>query len=303
MKKGYFILLLITLFIIKVNALSLDLEKPFIYFPKEGDYVLQGFTSVEDKLFTVFINSEEDKPLIKIFDIETGDLIKQFISQPVGHANDVTYNNKEKKIYVVHGNGQKIVHIFDGTNFEYLDTKNIGLPIRSMTYISDKDMYAVRTVSVGYYLKGDLSINSRIPFIVGMNFRTDVAKQGWAYNEGKLFYSTWSWIRLGGNGSNTIYVYNLEGDSINTLTTDGGIGELENVAFYEDKMILGINTYDDYISFYKTNKPDIKMEMIETVEDEIKEEKESFSYAPIIIVIIVVLIDIVLFVIYKKRCK
>ena len=64
MKKiCFFILLLFT--IIKVNALvEIDLENPIIRFPKIDDYVLQGFTNVDNKLFMVFIEPSKSKPLL-----------------------------------------------------------------------------------------------------------------------------------------------------------------------------------------------------------------------------------------------
>jgi len=301
MKKIYYLLFLFSFLLIKVNALEIDLKNPFIKFPKEGEYVLQGFTTVEDKLFTIFINPMEDKPIIKIFKIDDGSLVKSFSIQALGHANDVTYNNNEKKIYVVNGNGEKIVHVLDGETYKYLETKTINLPIRSMTYVSDRDLYAVRTVSVGYFLDNKFVATSNLPFIVGMNFRQDVARQGWAYNDGMLYYSTWSWIRFGGNGTNTIYVYTVDGDTVGRITTKAGIGELENVSFYEDQMILGINTYDDFIEFYKIKKPVIEPE--ERLENTIEEEpkKESFNYLPIIIGVSLVVV-IACFIVIKKRC-
>jgi len=283
MKKKYLFLFFLLFMAIKVQALvELDLDEPIIRFEKENDYVLQGFTIVDDNLFTVFIEETEEKPLIKIFNIKNKKLVKELKPNSVGHANDVTYNSKEKKIYIVNGNGKDVVHVFDAISYEQSIVK-LPLPIRSMTYIEDKDLYAVRMVSTGFYLNSDLSLKSKFPFVIGMNFSSDVGRQGWAHYDGLLFYSTWSWIRLGGDGTNTIYVYSISGDSLDKIITDSNIGELEDVAFYNDKMILGFNTYDDYIEFYSVDVPKVNRKIVKEQDDEeVIVKKKDFSYLYII---------------------
>ena len=302
MKKiCFFILLLFT--IIKVNALvEIDLENPIIRFPKIDDYVLQGFTNVDNKLFMVFIEPSKSKPLIQIYDLDTKKLIKEFYTSDIGHANDVTYNSKENKIYVLHGDGLSLLHVFDGTGFNYLRDIKISLPIRSITYVEDKDLYAVRTISTGFYYNSDFSLKSKLPFIIGMNMSSDVGRQGWTYYDGLIYYSTWSWVRLGGDGTNTIHVYDLGGNKLDTIVTPGGVGELEDVVFYNNKMILGINTYDDFIEFYEFDIPNIDRHVVINEEIvEVTEEKKSFNWFYIIPLVIVILFIVLLC--KRKRCK
>lgn len=293
MRKKFLFLFIILLVSVKVNALvNIDLDKPLIHFSKEGDYVLQGFTNINNKLFTVFINEDETEPLIKIFDLDTGKLIKEFKTDSVGHANDVTYNDKDNKIYIVHGNGKSIVHVFDADTYERT-VIDVSLPIRSMSYINDKDLYAVRTVSTGFYLNNDYTLKSKVPFIIGMNFSSDVCRQGWTYYNGLLYYSTWSWLRFGGDGTSTIHVYSISGTSLDKIVTKSEVGELEDVSFYNDKMVLGFNTYDDYIDFYMIDNPKVNTEVIKEDEDtEVTEEKKDKHYYLLIIPICLVLIII-----------
>lgn len=302
MKKICLFIILLFSFI-KVNALvEIDLKDPIIRFEKIDDYVLQGFTSVDNKLFTVFIDPTEQRPLIQVFDLDTKKLIKSFVTNSVGHANDVTYNNKENKIYVLHGNGFSLLHVFDGTTFDYLNDIKVPLPIRSITYVEDRDIYAVRTISTGFYFKNDFTLKSKAPFIIGMNMSSDVGRQGWTYYKGLIYYSTWSWVRLGGDGTNTIHVYDLSGNKLDVITTPGEIGELEDVVFYNDKMILGINTYDDYIEFYEVDIPKITIQNKVTEDDieEALEESNSFKWYYLVIPIVIIILD---FIIIKKNKK
>ena len=183
MKKICLIIFLLCSFIIKVNAqIVFDLKDPFISFDKEEDYILQGFTSVDNKLFCLFINGDDSKSKIKVFDLDTNKLIKSVDYQSLGHANDVAYNSKENKIYVLHGDGKTTLHVFDGKTFEYIEDKHTSIPLRSLTYIDDKDLYAGRSISVGFYFNSDYQMIQKVPFIMGMNFTSDVARQGWTYH-------------------------------------------------------------------------------------------------------------------------
>ena len=63
----------------------------------------------------------------------------------------------------------------------YEDQFEIGLPIRSITYVEDDDIYAVRTVSVGFKYDSKFNLISKVPFVIGLNFSADLGRQGWAY--------------------------------------------------------------------------------------------------------------------------
>ena len=85
------------------------------------------------------------------------------------------------------------------------------LPIRSITYIEDTNEYAVRTVSVGFKYDSNFNLINKFPFVMGMNFGFDIGRQGWAYYKNHIYYTNWSWIKYGGDGSNSIYIYDYEG--------------------------------------------------------------------------------------------
>lgn len=256
-----------------INAqTTLDLKNPVISFEKIPNFGLQGFTVVKNYLFIILEGKDDTESIIKVYDLNNFKEVMNYKFGSLGHANDVTYNSKSNKIYVIGSSGSKYVYCFDADNFKYLDKFQIELPVRSITYIDDKDIYAVRTISSGFLLDNEFNLINKFPFIVGMNINTDIGKQGWAYYNDLLYYSTWSWIRRGGDGVNIIYVYGLDGKLKDSFHTDNKIGELENIAFHNNKMILGFNGYDKNIKFYISDIPDVSLENNDDVNKSEKEE-------------------------------
>ncbi len=264
------LLFLITLFIGSiVYATELTVEEKIISFPKIDDYVMQGFVVVKDKLFITFVKKDNISSYIQVYDLDDYSLYKEYPYQGIGHANDIAYNNKTNEILILHGNGSHMVSVFDGDSFEFKKNIKVPLAIRGITYVEDEDLYIVRTLVSGFKLNSDYTLKSKLPFITAMDYSYDVASQGWTYYDGKIYYAQWSWIRRGGDGTNTIFVFDYSGHLEDKLIIDSELGELEDVAFYNDKMILGFNRYDDNITFYRVEVPQI----IEPIQD-FEEAKE-----------------------------
>ena len=274
MKKVLFFIL--CLFCFNVSAQEFYLQNEIIRFDKIEDYDLQGFTVTDKYIVAFLINDRDTESIIKVFDINTYQELNIIYTHSLGHANDVTYNEKTDLIYVIRNNSN-VINLYDADTMEYHGEIAIELPIRSLTYIPDRDIYAVRLITTGYFLDSDFSLYNTMPFIVGMNIEIDTCRQGWTYYNNYIYYSNWSWLRKGGDGTNHIIIYDLEGNKVDELVTQGDIGELEDVAFYNNKMILGINAYDDQILFYLEDIPPIdetyKKEKDEIVELEEKKQK------------------------------
>ncbi len=282
MKKILFLFFMI-LGINIVLAQDFELENKIISIPEIKGFYMQGFTTVDDKILAIFITDDEKESIFKVFDINTRKEIFSKTRGNVGHANDLAYNNKEEKIYIVHGGGTDIVHVFD-TKYNHVEDIKVGLPIRSLTYMEDKDVYIARTVASGFIYNSDFTLRNKLPFITAMNFSSDIARQGWSYHDGLLYYANWSWIRLGGDGSNFVRVYDLDGNKRDILNIKSGIGELEDVAFYDNKMVLGFDTYEGTIDFYLEDIPKIQELVVEEKKEEPKEkEKKNYNYVYFII--------------------
>lgn len=303
-----FIFIIFSLFIFSNYVYADDtivLEKPVIQFKKIKNYTLQGYSVVKDKIFMVLVNSDDSRSIIKVFDLNNYKEILSYEYGSLGHANDTTYNKNNNLIYVIASSGSDKVYSFNGDTFKYQGSFKIGLPVRSITYIDSLDKYAVRTVSTGFIYNSEFKLNNKLPFVVGMNFSSELGRQGWTYYNDLIYYANWSWKRLGGDGANIIYVYNLEGKKVYNIYTSNDVGEIEGVDFYNNKMILGFNGYDGTVKFYLSDIPKIDIitdnqKKIE-VETEIVEKKNYELYIGIGIGVILLIIVIVVILRHKKK--
>ena len=300
--KIFFILLMYFSFNIVYAEKTLVLDNPVISFRNIDKYGLQGFTTVDNYLFMILEGYDDTKAIIKVYDLDTFKEVKSYEYGSLGHSNDVTYNRKNNKIYVIASSGSNIVYTFNGDSFLYEDEFDIGLPVRSITYVEDEDIYAVRTVSVGFKYDSKFNLISKVPFVIGLNFSADLGRQGWAYYNNYIYYANWSWIRLGGDGANIIYVYDLNGRRKNTLYTENNIGELEDIAFYNNKMVLGFNGYDKNIKFYMVDIPGTEDLVLEETKNEVSVDKvDSLSYIWIFLLFFSVLSIGFIFIISKRK--
>ncbi len=280
MKKSLYVMCFILLILSFINTTyakqNLILDEPVIEFERDKNFKLQGFTNTDKYLFMVMVGYNDSKSIIKVYDLDTKKEIRKIDGNSLGHANDITYNRKDNKIYVLASSGSTKVFKFDADSFLYEGSFDIELPARSITYIEDEDIYAIRTVSVGYLLNNKFELISKVPFIFGMNFNIDIGRQGWSYYNGNIYYANWSWVRYGGDGANIVYIYNLDGKIVETLYTDNSIGEMEDVSFYKNKMILGFNGYDKKIKFYMIDVPDF--ETVVAVDEPIIEDEGVYTF-------------------------
>ena len=127
MKKVFFLFIIIFIMTNKVFSLEFNPTNKIISIPEIDGFYLQGFTTVDDKIFAVIIADDESKCIFKVFDINDNKEIFSKTEKSVGHANDVTFNNKDNRIYIVHGGGTDIVHVYD-TNYNY----RVSSGLRSM---------------------------------------------------------------------------------------------------------------------------------------------------------------------------
>lgn len=303
--KKYFIYI-ISLFILSLSVvkadITLNMSKPIIEFPSIDNYSLQGFTVDENNLFIVLNGYDDMVSKIIVYDLESYKILKNFDYESLGHANDVTYDSKRKLIYVLAGGGSNLVYLFN-TNYEYVKSLELDLPARSLTYIPDEDIFAIRTVTTGYKLNNELKLITNFPFIVGMNIRNDIGRQGWSYYNGYIYYSNWSWKRLGGDGSNFIFIYDMQGNKRDILYTKDDIGEIEDIAFYKNKMILGFNGYDNKIKFYEEDIPEVPIltEESSTDDEEIEENTDSNNNLSVLVYVLGgIFVLFIVFLIIKK---
>ena len=285
---------------------NLELTNKIISIKKIEDFNLQSFTTVNNNLFIVLIGHNDTESLIKVYNLDDLKEIKSYRFHSLGHANGTTYDSKENKIYVLNSNGSTIIHIFNGSTFEYLDSFNIDLPARSIAYNEDNNTFLIRTFINGYQLTNDLKLTNKTPFITGLNANSYIAHQDWTYYQDYLYYCNWSWPSHGGDGTNYISVYNLQGQLIANLTLSANLGEIESVAFYNNQMISGFNAPNNYINFYLQDIPQLSNTYSNKQDTPLKQSPKVTKFTnPLIYLLplIFILIFIKLIFIKKKTVK
>lgn len=281
---------------------NIEVNNKVISFNNIENYNLQSFTIVDDRIIIVLVNYDNNEGIIKEYSLINYKEIKSINIDSVGHANGITYNKNNKQLYILHADGDDTIYIYDSNTLEYIDKVRVNLPIRSIAYVEEEDNYLVRTYITGYKLDNNFKLVSKMPFISNLVSNYDVARQDWTYYKGKLYYANWSWKRLGGDGANIIYVYNIKGKLLDTLFTKDNLGELEDIDFYDNKMVLGFNGYDDKVNFYLEDLVEINDIVIEDKE-EIKDEnnnKQFYIYLLVIPTILFIFI-LTLFMIRKRK--
>lgn len=102
-----------------------------------------------------------------------------------------------------------------------------------------------------------------------------------------------------------IFVYSMDGENIETYYTEKNIGEIEDIAFFNNKMILGFNGYDDKIKFYMIDVPEITNSNKEFIDinnnDNINNVKNyKFNYMYVILSLAGIILVIFIFKIIKN---
>ena len=299
---SYLLILFFLLTNIVLASQNIEVNNKVISFNNIENYNLQSFTIVDDRIIIVLVNYDNNAGIIKEYSLINYKEIKSINIDSVGHANGITYNKNNKQLYILHADGDDTIYIYDSNTLEYIDKVRVNLPIRSIAYVEEEDNYLVRTYITGYKLDNNFKLVSKMPFISNLVSNYDVARQDWTYYKGKLYYANWSWKRLGGDGANIIYVYNIKGKLLDTLFTKDNLGELEDIDFYDNKMVLGFNGYDDKVNFYLEDLVEINDIVIEDKE-EIKDEnnnKQFYIYLLVIPTILFIFI-LTLFMIRKRK--
>jgi len=125
--------------------------------------------------------------------------------------------------------------------------------------------------------------------------KSSIARQGWAYYEGYIYYTNWSWERFGGDGKSFIYVYNLKGKRMEYLLIKQDIGEIEDVAFINGKMLLGFNGNDGKAIFYLEKIPELEEEVEEDDYVIVEDKEENFLDHNLVFMVIIIILLIILF--------
>lgn len=257
MKKLLPIILFILIIPINIKALEntdIKLNQLFEHDMYKIDnirYHLQGYT-ITDKYIVLGCRHADNDHYLVLYDKDTYKYVNAYHFDNLGHANDMTYNSKTKKIVVVNN----ITNNFIIINAETFVEEQV-IPVTpsenkatSIAYYKEKDGYIIRQ----YYKDEENVIKSKAILLDNsFNYISEFNIQ--TFNQGAgIFnnhYYTVNYILQ--TDQNYIRVYDLNTKQLvkQYFKDDANYHELEGIEFDENgKMILGFNNPENKISFY-----------------------------------------------------
>ena len=199
---------------------------------KQGEYGIgQGSASDGTYVYFVLRNSGDTGSVITKHRLDDGSLVAVSPVLKLGHGNDMTYDAKNHRLVVAHGQSEgQILTLVNPDTLELI--KDIGIPKGSgaITYSVAKDRYAIsQGGSTLHILDADFKWISSYT-------RTDKAgytAQGMGSDEDYVYFP------MSGSKDNILVVYDWDGKYITTITVP--------VKYESESMFWVNNTY--YIAY------------------------------------------------------
>ena len=302
MKKIIFILLIfIVLFNLKtVNALSqneltiLNLDLLGTHNMPLGFTSVQGGTTTDKYIITLLINDDKDysdnKTAIMVLNKNNYKLVR-LVENPIvkykfGHANDATYNSKTNELLILSG---RKINFLDLTNdrFELVRVKKLKHYYHGIGYDNINDCYVLsRGIKGGTLFE---IRDSEFKIINKFKIKTNLTRQSLTVHNGYIYYVCYEAGMLTKHQriydgilkrkENLVYVYNLEGKKKNIYYIPFSYnnlvyGEIENISFNEDRMLMQFN-HSDNIGYFTA---DYNSEVNKNIKIEAEEDSEYTIY-------------------------
>ena len=262
----------------KNNMITLNLRRLATYSKPKNYTSLQASTITDKYLISIFLDSSDDsngKNAILVLD--KGTLRKADIgTNPItkynfGHANDATYNNKTKELYILNG---KKIYVLNADTLKLKEEKELGKEYHAIGYDEDNDQYVLASKTDGgtrFHI-----VNTSFEEISSFDIQTNLTRQGLTVHNGYIYYACYEAGKVTKYqskydgvlkaGENVIYVYDLKGQNKNVFYIPyafRGIkyNSIQNVEFDGNKMIVGFNqnTKAGYFT------PEYKSEVVKTI--------------------------------------
>lgn len=177
------------------------------------------------------------RTVILKYDIKTWQLKKKKAVTGIGHANDMTYNSKEKFIVVAHNAPEyKTVSVIDPKTLEVTQTAELKVGIYSIAYIEKSDRYVVG-ISGGYkfaFLDKNFKVKKRFKGV-----ETGYTRQGCDCDDDYIYF-------LQSGGSNVVVVYDYSGRQVDMIPL-GHTYEAENIFHVGKSFYLTLHYYGNFV--------------------------------------------------------
>ncbi|MBR2678169.1 MAG: hypothetical protein IKE63_02010 [Bacilli bacterium] len=255
-----------------------------------------GFTSVQggvttDKyVITLLINENEDsdgKAAILVLNKTNYKLVRlvknPIIEYDLGHANDATFNSKTNELLVLSGRKINVIDL-NNDSFTLKNQIKLNYYYHGLGYDEDNDQYVLaKGVNGGTIFEiRDSEFNT----IRAFKLNTNLTKQSLTVYKGNIYYVCYEAGMLTKHQTvydgvlkrkeNLIYVYNLKGKKKTIYYIPFSyrniiFGEVENISFNNDKMLIQFN-HANKVGYFTASYP---KEINSSVKIETSEEKDE----------------------------
>ena len=209
---------------------------------KQGQYGIgQGSASDGTYVYFVLRNSGDTGSVITKHRMDDGSFVAVSPVLKLGHGNDMTYDAKNHRLVVAHGQSEgQILTLVDPDTLELI--KDIGIPKGSgaITYSVAKDRYAISQGGSTLHI-----LDSDFKWIASYS-RTDktgYTAQGMGSDEDYVYFP------MSGKSDNVLVVYDWEGKYITTIKVPVS-HESESMFWVNDTYYIAYNTNGE--AAYKT---------------------------------------------------
>ena len=235
--------------------------KPITTIDKPANFTsVQGGVTTDKYVITIFINENENsdhKAAILVLNKDNYKLVRlvenPIIEYDLGHANDVTFNDKTNELLVLSG---RKINVIDLENDSFALKRQIELNFyySGLGYDSLNDQYVfARGIEGGAFIE---IRNSDFRILRTFVLKTNLTKQSLTVYQGNIYYVCYEAGRLTKHQTvydgllkrkeNLIYVYGLNGKKkviyyIPFSYRNIIFGEIENISFNDGKILIQFN--------------------------------------------------------------
>jgi len=253
---SFVLILIVLIFPFSVSALSkeemqsVSYQKVFEFVRPSGYASFQGMIITDQYIVLAAIKDDSSNTALFVFDKGTYQLAElennPIIDYNFGHANDMAYNSETHEIYIINNN---IIHVLDDQSFQEKDSITLSKGFVGIAYDDSTQQFFFRDASSAYICSDAMGILKSFPTPTNLTRQAiSVFDQHYyytAYENGAVnsYQSVYDGVLEA--GSNLIYVYDFDGNLVNTLYLSPGYGELEAMEFDDGIPYLLFNDFSN----------------------------------------------------------
>lgn len=195
--------------------------------------VAQGAASDGTYAYFVIRHTKDEGAVVYKHRLDDGTRVAQSEVIQVGHGNDATFDTKNNRLVIAHGQSQgKMLTMVDPETLKVIEVVNIPAGSGAISYSAASDRYAI---SQGGSTLHILDANFKLLSSYTRQKNSSYTAQGMGSDEQYVYFP------MSGSKDNVIEVYSWDGDYVTTINVPDS---------FESESLFWVNdTY--YIAYYK----------------------------------------------------